>query len=305
MGVYDQAARYTVKRHPAGFFAWLAPRFVSAWTFLGWLDTSTIAFPGEPDRICDTVGEFAHAADPGRRCLLDVEFQSEPHPDMLERLGEYGFRLRRELRYGPGQAGKYPVVSVLLNLTGPEQAAGLDLRIAELDGAGLQMQTVRRTLREEDAAATLAGIAGGQLDRYVLPWIPLMRGAGEAAIIDEWKRLAAQEPASRKRADYGGLALVFAMPAGRAAVWRRALEGWNMQECEIVSEWQEQARAEEAIARTRANLLRALQLRFQTPLPADLAAAIAALNDLEEVSRWFDASQTADSLAAFRAAVGR
>jgi hypothetical protein len=78
-----------------------------------------------------------------------------------------------------------------------------------------------------------------------------------------------------------------------------------MQECEIVSEWQEQARAEEAIARTRANLLRALQLRFQTPLPADLAAAIAALNDLEEVSRWFDASQTADSLAAFRAAVGR
>jgi hypothetical protein len=80
----------------------------------------SIAFPGEPDRVCDTVAEFAAPDGAGPRRLLDVECQSEPDPEMLERLGEYALRLRREVRHGPGQAGKYRVASLLLNLTGPE-----------------------------------------------------------------------------------------------------------------------------------------------------------------------------------------
>ena len=54
-------------------------------------------------------------------CLLDIEAQSYPDVDMLERQGEYAFRLRRERRYGRGRRGKYQVVSVLLNLTGAVQ----------------------------------------------------------------------------------------------------------------------------------------------------------------------------------------
>ena len=85
----------------------------------GFLMNGTLPFPGEPDRVCDTVAEFAHATEPRRRCLVDVEVQAEPDPDMLERLGEYAFRLRRELRYEPGAAGKYAVFGLVLNLTGP------------------------------------------------------------------------------------------------------------------------------------------------------------------------------------------
>ena len=128
MGVFDQASHYVLKSNPSAFFTWRHRPFVERFVFLGWLDTTTIAFPGEPDRICDTVAEFAPRDGGGSRCLLDVEFQSEPHPDMLERVGEYAYRLRREARYGAGQGGKYLVLSVLLNLTGPMQPRELDMR---------------------------------------------------------------------------------------------------------------------------------------------------------------------------------
>ena len=143
MGVFDQGAKYTIKTDPDGFFAWRVPRFVARFAFAGWLDTTTLAFPGEPDRICDTVAEFVLRQGEGPRRLLDVESQSEPDPDILERAGEYGYRLRREKRYGPGQGGKYRVACLLLNLTGPVQPRELDLREAELDEAGLYLGAVR------------------------------------------------------------------------------------------------------------------------------------------------------------------
>jgi hypothetical protein len=45
----------------------------------------------------------------------------------------------------------------------------------ELDGDGLHLRVTQGTLREEDAAATLARIASGEWARCVLPWLPLMR----------------------------------------------------------------------------------------------------------------------------------
>jgi hypothetical protein len=260
----------------------------------------------------------------GPRRLLDVESQSEPDPDILERAGEYGYRLRREKRYGPGQGGKYRVACLLLNLTGPVQAHELDMREAELGGAGFYLSVVQVTLREEDAAATLARIAAGELRLSVLPWIPLMRGADEPAIMGEWKRLALAEPEERRRADYGGLALVFAELAGRWVSWKKALEGWSMKQSQQVLEWQAEARKEGRIeghkegrieghkegrkegevSRLRSVVLRALELRTHAPVPPDLAEAVAGLNDLDELARWFEATQTAESLDAFRAAVG-
>jgi hypothetical protein len=304
---YDQASRYLAKVNPVGFFHWLAARFLARYEFRRWLDTSQIAFPGEPDRICDTVAEFTLRTDPDERRILDVEFQAEPDPDMLERQGEYAFRLRRELRHAPGPKGKCKVISVLVNLTGPAQPQILDMTEEDLDGAGTTLKVLLRTLREEDAAATLTAIAAGQLDRCVLPWIPLMRGACEWAIIKEWRRLAEQEPNSRLRADYGGLALVFAELTGHAAAWRKGLKGWNVKQSPQILEWQAEARKEgrkegEVIGQ-QASLLRVLKTRFQKNVPAKLAAVIKAQDDLEELARWLDVALTVDSLDAFHAAV--
>ena len=311
MNVYDQAARDLAKRDPAGFFRWLVVRFLARFTFLGWLDTSRIAFPGEPDRVCDTVAEFARADDTEERRILDVEFQTKPHPDMLERLGEYTYRLRRELRYGPRGANKYRVVSVLLNLTGPAQPDVLDMTEEGLGGAGSHLRLLQRTLRDEDAGATLAEVAAGRRGRCVLPWVVLMHGAGESGIIQAWCRLAGQEPDSRLRADLGGLARVFAELTGHARAWRQALKRWNVIESPQVREWQAQARKEGRtegrkegeVAGRQAALLRLLQLRFKRNVPTRLATAIRRQNDPDELARWFDVAATVDSLEAFRAAV--
>jgi hypothetical protein len=173
------------------------------------------------------------------------------------------------------------------------------MTLPEWSAAGQWLQVAQATLSEEDAAQTLARIAAGELERWVLLWLPLLRGAAEAANVTEWKRLARQEPDSRSRSDLGALALVFAELAGTASVWRKALKGWNMRESPQVLEWQAEARLEKGAEDVR----RAVRLRFGTPMPADLEDQLAAIKSEAELDRWFDASQTAPSLDAFRAAV--
>jgi hypothetical protein len=53
----------------------------------------------------------------------------------------------------------------------------------------------------------------------------------------------------------------------------------------------------------RANILRALQLRFTSPIPTDLTSALGTITDHGELARWFDVALTASSLEEFRAAV--
>lgn len=299
MNDFDQAARYAAKLNPAGFFHWLVAGLDRVLVFRGWLDTRTLPFPGEPDRTCDTVGSFDHLTGAGLPWAIVVEFQSEPEADMLERLHEYVARFRREQRAGADRRVKYQVAVALVNLTGPVQPDTLEMLLPVSADFGLRLKVVLRTMREESAAGTLAEMASGRVARCLLPWIPLMHGAAEPAIMEEWKRLAEAEPESRLRADYAGLALVFADLAGRRNEWRQALEGWNVLRSQQVLEWQAAARVDTR----RADLRDVLQARFRTPVPADLAAAIEALNNLDELSRWIGVASTAESLDAFRAAV--
>ena len=303
MGVYDQAGRYIIKPRPGPFFSWRAEALWRAWRFVRWQDTRTLPFPGEPDRICDTVAEFEHRTDPQRRCLVDVEVQAKPDADLLERLGEYAFRLRRELRHGSGGPGKYPVLCLVLNLTGAEQASRLDMVLPEWNAAGHSLQAAQGTLSGEEANETLARIAQGDLERWVLPWLPLLRGAADPVNIAEWKRLAAQEPDNRNRSELANLAKLFAELARTASVWEKALRGWSMTESPLVNKWQEEARKQARIETRMEDVRRAIYLRFGTPVPADLEEQLAAINNKAELDRWFDASLTAFSLDTFRAAV--
>src|SRR5947208_12338936 len=98
MGQFDQAARYAAKLDPAGFLHWLMPAAVATLRYNGWLDTRTLPFPGEPDRTCDTVADFASSLYPQQPWAVVVEFQTEPDRRMPVRLLEYLSRLLRELR---------------------------------------------------------------------------------------------------------------------------------------------------------------------------------------------------------------
>src|SRR5262249_3957852 len=145
----------------------------------------------------------------------------------------------------------------------------LDMSLPGLAEVGIRMGVRQRTMREEDAAQTLAAIGTGRTARCLLPWIPLMRGASDPAIITEWRRLVEAEPQGRLRADFVGLALVFAELVRHKGAWKTGLEGLNMRVSKQVLEWQEEARIEN----TRRNLLRVLELRLRAPIPRDLVAA--------------------------------
>jgi hypothetical protein len=272
------------------------PAFVAQFRWVRWLDANLPTFPGEGDRIPDTVGEFISIEHSEDRRLVDFEFQSSPHPDMLERIGEYMFRLRRTQRFGSGQAGKYGVAGVVVNMTGAPQPDELDTTETLLDGAGVHLKLLRRTLRDEDAVVTLAGIATGRLDRCVLPWLPLLKGADQEAMITEWRRVAEGEPDPHLRGDYAVLALTLSSLADRRESWEKGLEGFNVVQSEYLTA--------HGVALRREDLKFVLEGKFQSPLPLDLTGQIDSTDDPMVLRRWALAAARADTLESFRAQMG-
>ncbi|HEV3448876.1 MAG TPA: hypothetical protein VG099_29845 [Gemmataceae bacterium] len=295
---FDQAARYVGKLDPPGFLGWLVPTLTAPLAFDGWLDTRTIPFPGDPDRTCDTVAAITDATTPANWWVIPIEFQTRPDPELFGRLLEYLGRLWLELRPPSLPQGRFAVAAAVINLTG----AGQTSREMLLGATGLRtcLTVAERNLREEDAAQTLARIADGRVVRCLLPFIPLMHYGGEARKIERWKQLAQAEPDARRRADYAGLALVFADLTDCRPVWKQALEGWNVEQSAQVLEWETAAAKRTKVE----DLLRVLGKRFPPAAPADLEQAIRDTGDLEQLDRLLDAAATAATLAAFRRRAG-
>jgi hypothetical protein len=318
MAELDQTARFALKVVPAEAIAWLLPRLDPDLGFRGWLDTETIAFPGEPGRRCDTVAELVSRSGKSPPWALILEVEARPRATIRDRLLEYAGRVLRKLRHGPHRRDRYLVAAVLILLTGKRATLELHMDLPGTD-LGLHWKPGLFCLADEQASATLERVARGELGRSVLPWVPLMAGGGEAAVVQEWVRLAREEPNSQRRSEYAGLALIFAERADCLRVWKKALEGWEMWESQVIREWKTEGRQEglaegraeglaEGLAKGRAEekrnaLLKVLQLRFQTELPADLAQVIQQTAELEVLSGWFDAALLAPSLEAFASAV--
>jgi hypothetical protein len=273
---FDQASRYIAKLDPLGFLRWLLARLSLAISFHGWLDTRSLPFPGEKDRVCDTVACLLEPGPPAVWWALPVEFQLKPDGTMFGRFLEYLGRLWREQR-PPGGRGRFHVGGALVNLTGKKRTASKDMRLGET-GVRTGLWVEERNLATEDAAATLAGIAAGTIPRCILPFIPLMHGGGEDGNIKEWVRLASRERNRRLRGDYGGLVLVFAELAGRLDQWEKALEGWDVIESKKVLEWQK----ESAARAHRNDLLGLLEERFGR-LPRALVQRINQTDDVERL----------------------
>jgi hypothetical protein len=299
MNDYDQASRYAAKLHPPGFLRWLLVER-SPLIFREWYDTTNAPLPGGEDRTSDTIALMDNSENPAEPFAVVVEFETENDAEILERELEYLAIIRRRLR----RRG-FKVVGTLINLTGAEQNDLLEMALPGEADFGLRLRLKIRTLRDEDGAALLEEIAAGTHSRCLLPWIPLMRGGGEAAIIERWKEIAGAEPDARLRSDYGILAKTFARLKDHADAWLQALKGWNMVESPVWKEIRDEGRAVGKLETLRAAVLRVIERRFQTSVPAELAAAIQAASNPDELQAWLDAAVTADNLEAFRAAIGR
>lgn len=290
---FDQASRYLAKLDPPGLLGWLLPLPADQLRFRGWLDARRISFPGEPDRICDTVAVLEDVARGGVPWALPVEFQTEPDPLMFGRLLGYLGSLWVELKPSTERGDRFHVGAVVVNLTG----RGSTAQVMEWPEAGLltRLGVVERNLAGEDAQAVLAAVGTGQAGGVVLPLIPLLQGGGEAVIMTEWVRLALAEPDARRRADFAGLALVFAEAAGCHAAWKQTLKEWNMIQSQQVLEWQAEARIEELTTA----LLDVLKEKF-AGVPPEVASAIRATTDLRRLKGWLVLAAKAPSLEQFR-----
>jgi hypothetical protein len=131
-----------------------------------------------------------------------------------------------------------------------------------------------------------------------------MQGGAEASIIAQWKKLAEAEHDVCLRADYAGLALVFAELTDCRPAWKSALEGWNVEVSQQVLEWQAEAE-KRGLRRGKAEaILRILQQRFPPAVATDLKQLIRQTMDLERLDQWLDQAVNADSLSDFRRLAG-
>jgi len=298
VGVFDITARRAAKRDPASFFRWAMSGLDPAFPFVRWLDVRTAPPPPETELTCDALAEFVAADRPEAPWICVTEFQTEPKNDDVERVLEYMLRFRRERRPEWDAQLKYLVGGLMLNLTGPHQPDLLAMPMPGMVEFGLSGRVVRLAVREEDAAATLARIASDEQGRSILPWVVLMRGGGELATIEEWKRLADLEPNPAVRLQYAGDALVFAELSDVLRQWKVALEGWNVRTSQVVLEWQ----AEAEVKTRRELLVQALETRCQSPVPSDLVEMIEGMQDRDTLKRWFNAAVVVTTFDDFRAA---
>jgi hypothetical protein len=277
-GHFDRACRVAVRLNPQGFLDAVFPEVRGTLRFEQWLDPRAVPLPGIADRTGDTIAQVKSALQPDWHGALPIEYQARPEPGVagMERWQLYAVLHRNGLRHGPDHRGRFEVSMVVVNLTG---RAGLDLLKMGVPGAqgiGSTVEVRIIAMAEKSAQETLAAVRAGTTAHCILPWVPLMQGADNPAIIEEWRALLASVLDARLRADYVVLATVFSELPGRARTWSAGLEGCDVEESTFVLEWTAKARAEgeahgraEGEARGRAEmLLRMGSLRLGEPSPA-------------------------------------
>ena len=171
------------------------------------------------------------------------------------------------------------------------------------DDVSLQFRPRPLALAEQDAIATLAAIGENRCGLSILPWMALMRGGDRPEVVAAWKEQAQRVADRARRLDYGAIAVAFAELVGCDAVWRKELEGWNVEESRWVNEWVAKGEAQGAAKARQEDFLRIVRLRFPEKVSPEIVAAVERQKDLKELSRWVDAAAMASDVAQLQTAV--
>ncbi len=125
-----------------------------------------------------------------------------------------------------------------------------------------------------------------------------MRGADTAKWVARWRAEVERETDERARGIVVALALTFSELTQRQVLWRRGLEGMNVEHSQFVLEWEQRGE----LRGLRKALVDLLQARFGVDLPTDLRQMVDNQEDLPKLTAWFHAALTAKSLKALRKA---
>ena len=288
---YDEAARFLLRQGGGPFVTWLLGESAEELRFVGWLD-SVLTLPGTKERLCDAVARLEKAD--GRPMALMAESQTYPDSSMFGRLCIAGGILWETVRPSDLPDDRYGLMSLVLNLTGTGNSGRTFRGASSL----WDESPCEWNLAHEDADKILAEVEAGKAPLEALAFIPLMKKGGDDGIIRRWLEVVGREPDRRRR---GGLklAVVFAGLTGCKQEWKKALEGFDVNESTIVNEWKAEARREEKTEIT----LRLIR-KLHGPVPDDLSRSIRACKDAGKLDAWLDATVTATSLDDFRRLAG-
>jgi len=303
MADFDDAERHALHEvEPEKQLQWLLEEVDPDLAFFGWQPTQ-LSPPGVPQLRCDCVAGLRSrsGSQPPWACL--IEAQGQPLAGMAVWMMIYLGLLHNLLRYD----GRDPfqMMGVILNLSEGELSHAIGWRVplkkttgtpsADADAGlptaepspapapGVACTFFVKNVRQESAEQTLNRIERDELGLCILVWVPLMAGADQPEVIRRWRDLALRQEQLHLRADYVALALVFAEMAGRKQLWETGLEGFNVQESEVIRGW----RQEGSLTTARAAVVNVLQTRFPgVPLPEGVRSALEKNADARQLSDW-------------------
>jgi len=290
MNEYDKAGRYLIKRNPPGFFRWLLRR--SDVSFHAWIDTRRHALPDQGDLTNDLVAAF-RVGDGLEALCVELQAASEGGSAPRLLLG-YVPRLLTEPA-APGSLVLNAAGGAVVNLTGPEQPAGVEQRPTLAPRCSLVGTIEQRTLRDEDAGATVTQVAAGTISPWLLAWLPLMQGGADPGIIEAWTIEAVKVPDERDRRILAHLTLTFAALARRRAAWQGKLGGWAVIKSDYLEELRDEVRTEARVESLRETVLRLGRRRFDKPAGRKHKAQLDAISDVARLARIRDRLLDADS----------
>ncbi|HKI34889.1 MAG TPA: hypothetical protein VKA46_23730 [Gemmataceae bacterium] len=294
MNEYDKAGRYLIKRDPPGFFRWLLRR--REVPFHAWIDARRDALPDQGDLTNDLVAAF-RIGDEFEALCVELQAESEGGSATRLLLGYVPRLLTKSA--APGSLVLTAAGGVVVNLTGPEQPGGVAQRPTLAPNCSLTGTIEQRTMRNEDAAATIEEIRAGTISRWLLAWLPLMRGGAEAGIIEAWKVEAVEEPGERDRRLLAHLTLTFAALAQCRAAWQHKLEGWAVIKSDYLEELREEvrtlARAEGEAEALRRAVLRQGRQRFGKAAGRKQKGQLQAVTEVVRLERILDRIMAATS----------
>lgn len=303
MNDFDLAARYALKDAPQAHIRWFLPKLDRCLRFADWLDSQSAPRPGEPERRCDTIAALHHEEGLCPPWALVLESFTGPDPDAIDRTLEYLGRFRRELRHGPHGHDRYAFAAVLLFLTGTPGDTALDMTLPGEDEVGLRWSPRVVDLQERSALALLNAIEQNEQPPALLVWVPVMKGGQTAEAAARWRALAERLPDDNRRRTLADLVLIFAQLSDSVAVWRKALEVFNVNESIILREARQAGHKKGAAESGRAFLFRFLRKLNQGELPAALQERIDRQDDPVVLAAWFDKAVAASSFEAFLASL--
>jgi hypothetical protein len=276
---YDESSRHLARRAKAAMMYWLLQLDATHIHFDAWIDP-VLVWPGMKERVCDVIARMADLDNGGIPCAGIVEFQTAPDPRMFGRLLVAGGLCWLDVKPVDLPGDRFELCAVVVNLTGQGNCA----RHVTLGATEWKLTPCEVNLETLDAAVVLEDVVSGKAPREALAWISVMKNGDHSATIKRWLEIAGPETDIDRRGDYA-LVEVFAGAVGRRELWRKALEGFKMNESPVAREWRAEARREGEIRGKVEALILALDERFGT-LAGDLLTQIRASTDSEQLDRW-------------------